>query len=203
VEDTPPLDPRFERTTKLVTEAVLALMEEHGPEGVTHQRVAERAGVGRATVYRHWPTSWDLIRSAVEPLFLMNGVNRSSARDTLIELAERICDLLDGPLSRAFWSLISQAERNPAARALLDSRIALAAKVIGSQFDDAARTHLPLQTVQAVLLGPLFYERFVVGRIVSRDKIPAIVDMLLATDAAGQEDTDGTQFAESYRGLVE
>jgi DNA-binding transcriptional regulator YbjK len=38
------LDPRFERTTERVTEAVLALLEEAGPEAVIHQRVAESAG---------------------------------------------------------------------------------------------------------------------------------------------------------------
>jgi hypothetical protein len=27
--------------------------DEEGPAGITHQRVAERAGAGRATVYRH------------------------------------------------------------------------------------------------------------------------------------------------------
>jgi hypothetical protein len=150
-----------------------------------------------------------MIRSAVEPHFFVNELNRScTARDTLIHLAESICDLLEGPLSQAFWSLISQAERNEDARALLDSRIALATRVLASELNrpghGATRHDMPLQTVQAVLLGPLFYERFVVGRIVSRDKIPAIVDMLLATDAAReQEDVDMTRPAESHRGLAE
>jgi len=42
--------------------AAAAILEEEGPTGVTHQRVAERAGVGRATAYRHWPQPVDLFK---------------------------------------------------------------------------------------------------------------------------------------------
>jgi AcrR family transcriptional regulator len=36
-----------------------------GPAAVTHQRVARRAGVGRATVYRHWPRADQLLLDAM------------------------------------------------------------------------------------------------------------------------------------------
>jgi AcrR family transcriptional regulator len=35
--------------------AARTLLIEEGPAAVTHQRVAQQAGVGRATAYRHWP----------------------------------------------------------------------------------------------------------------------------------------------------
>jgi AcrR family transcriptional regulator len=37
------------------------LLVGEGPGAVTHQRVAQQAGVGRATGYRHWPQPEQLL----------------------------------------------------------------------------------------------------------------------------------------------
>lgn len=58
-------DARVVRTRALVQDAVLDLFEREGAGALTHQRVAERAGVGRATVYRHWPHPIDLVFEAL------------------------------------------------------------------------------------------------------------------------------------------
>jgi AcrR family transcriptional regulator len=50
----PSPDPRSLRSREAILVAARHLLLHHGPSGVTHQRVAEQAGVGRATVYRHW-----------------------------------------------------------------------------------------------------------------------------------------------------
>ena len=53
------------RTRALVQDAVRDLFEREGAGALTHQRVAERAGVSRATVYRHWPQPVDLVVEAL------------------------------------------------------------------------------------------------------------------------------------------
>jgi AcrR family transcriptional regulator len=58
-------DARVVRTRALVQEAVHDLFDREGAGALTHQRVAERAGVSRATVYRHWPQSIDLVIEAL------------------------------------------------------------------------------------------------------------------------------------------
>jgi AcrR family transcriptional regulator len=45
--------------------AARQLLAGEGPGAVTHQRVAQEAGVGRATVYRHWPRSEQLVIDAM------------------------------------------------------------------------------------------------------------------------------------------
>jgi AcrR family transcriptional regulator len=49
-----PPDPRTVRSREAILAAARHLLLHHGPAAVTHQRVAEQAGIGRATVYRHW-----------------------------------------------------------------------------------------------------------------------------------------------------
>jgi AcrR family transcriptional regulator len=44
---------------------VLESFVEDGYDGMTVDRVAERAGVGRATVYRRWPSKADLLVDAI------------------------------------------------------------------------------------------------------------------------------------------
>ena len=58
-------DARVVRTSALVRDAVRDLFEREGAGALTHQRVAERAGVSRATVYRHWPRPVDLVVEAL------------------------------------------------------------------------------------------------------------------------------------------
>jgi AcrR family transcriptional regulator len=60
-----PLDPRMARSRKAMLDAARDLLLREGPAGVTHQRVAQQAGVGRATAYRHWPRTDQLLLDAM------------------------------------------------------------------------------------------------------------------------------------------
>jgi AcrR family transcriptional regulator len=51
---------RQERTRERIVEAAMALHQEIGPSRTTISAVAERAGVQRLTVYRHFPSDSDL-----------------------------------------------------------------------------------------------------------------------------------------------
>lgn len=52
---------RKEQTRARIVEATVALHQELGPAATTISAVAERAGVQRLTVYRHFPTERDLL----------------------------------------------------------------------------------------------------------------------------------------------
>ncbi len=49
------------RTRERIVEAAVALHQEIGPSATTISGIAERAGVQRLTVYRHFPTEKDLL----------------------------------------------------------------------------------------------------------------------------------------------
>jgi AcrR family transcriptional regulator len=56
-------DPRVRRTRELLQNALLELIQEEGFDNVTVQRITTRAGVNRATFYKHYEDKWDLLRS--------------------------------------------------------------------------------------------------------------------------------------------
>ena len=60
--------PRTERSKTAILDATLALLAEQGVGGLTVDAVAARAGVGKATVYRHWASRADLIVDSISSL---------------------------------------------------------------------------------------------------------------------------------------
>src|SRR5215472_3964049 len=81
--------PRSEQADRAIIEAALDLFAESGPEGLCIERVAARAGVGKATIYRRWPGKEDLLLDALAaltvPLPAPKGV---SVREDLAALVD-------------------------------------------------------------------------------------------------------------------
>lgn len=60
-------DPRPAITRRLVLQTTLRLIAEQGFEGTTIELIAERSGVSRSTIYRHWPDPTLLYLEAFDP----------------------------------------------------------------------------------------------------------------------------------------
>jgi len=61
-------DPRIERSRQVILQAVLDELGEAGYGALAIESVARRAGVGKATIYRHWPDKIALIADAFKLL---------------------------------------------------------------------------------------------------------------------------------------
>jgi len=61
--------PRDPQTDERIIEAAAELMRQRGFERMTVDDVAAQAGVGKATVYRRWPSKDDLAVAAMERLY--------------------------------------------------------------------------------------------------------------------------------------
>src|SRR5260221_14424504 len=91
----PATDPRATRSREAILAAAFDLLAREGPGAITHQRVAQQAGVGRATVYRHWAAPEDLLRdvlfSAELPFFATPALPlRPWLRAELRQLADEL-----------------------------------------------------------------------------------------------------------------
>lgn len=84
-------DPRAEHSRAQALQAARALLAEEGWEAATHLRVAERSGLGRATVYRHWPDPVALRRDALsEEALVFHTVPTGDLRADLVAELEAI-----------------------------------------------------------------------------------------------------------------
>lgn len=107
------MNPQVQRTHQLMLDAAGDLLAANGPEAVTHLRVAEVAGVSRATVYRHWPERADI---------LLDLLRRSadghpsppppdlSITDRVSALLRAFADTLNGDGGRILAAMVGLAE---------------------------------------------------------------------------------------------
>jgi len=179
-------DPRVQRTRAAVLDATIELMAEGGPEAITHQTVARRARVGRATLYRHWPQAEDLVFEALAEIVSRWTFSSSDdlARAIIDEIDRRRTELNQPLVRMAFTAVISRAPRDPAAAALRDRLVGaiadgLRASVKAATQRGELRPGLDPDVLTAQLMGPMVWRSFVMGKNVTRAYIERIVNAAL------------------------
>ncbi len=183
------VDPRVVRTRLAVLEAATMLLRTEGPGAVTHARVAEAAGVGRATVYRHWPDQGELLHDAVAAKAdeFPRPPAELSSRDRLAFVLERMrARLNDDDKAVQFATLIGRAMWDPALKKALLQVSGRGRSIIDGVLRDAIdRGELAPETdvevVREGLIGSLFVRRFLSDRPLNRAYLDRVIDNALAS----------------------
>jgi len=180
------VDPRVERSRRVILTAALDLLGELGYGGLTVEAVAARAGVGKSTVYRHWPGKLELVEDAIRNLKapLVPGAG-GPARDRVVDLLTQMA----AQLAASTWSsclpaIIEAAERDPEVlaihRRLCDERRQvlvdlLAEGAAAGEFDGGP----DLVQLAEYLVGPILSRRLLLREPFDPAGVPALVDRLL------------------------
>jgi AcrR family transcriptional regulator len=108
-----PADPDIERR---VLAAALTVYGEVGWAGFTLDRVARRAPVGKAALYRRWPSKEDLLLAALEHLAEPpgEGADSTDLRGCLIGIAQQVIDMFAGPKALVLPRVLIEAPQYPA-----------------------------------------------------------------------------------------
>ncbi len=111
--------PRDPETDERITQAAAQLLLQRGFDRTTVDDVAARAGVGKATVYRRWPSKEDLAVAAMETLYSaeMPEPDTGSIRTDLAESYRSVLVFVNTPEGAAFL-------RTSIAESVRDDRIA-------------------------------------------------------------------------------
>jgi len=107
--------PRSEQAEHAIIDAALDLFAESGPEGLCIEKVAARAGVGKATIYRRWPGKEDLLLAALAALKApLPEPKGESVRDDLAALLDAIrSESVDPRRVRQFALLLGEGAQYP------------------------------------------------------------------------------------------
>ena len=107
--------PRSEQAGQAIIDAALSLFAESGPDGLCMEKVAARAGVGKATIYRRWHNKEDLLLDAMAALKApLPEPAGQSVRDDLVELLGVLCqDAADPRRAREFALLLGEGAKYP------------------------------------------------------------------------------------------
>jgi len=110
-------DPRSIRTRSKVMDAAWSLLNEVGFDGVTVDRVCDRSGVARSTLYRHWRSMPELLRDAfADQASRQPPAGPAVGLDALTAYARAFAVGLTDQWGRAAMSLAASAAGDPAQR---------------------------------------------------------------------------------------
>ena len=175
--------PRSERARVAVLHAVDDLLVEVGYAAMTMKGIAERAGVGRQTVYRWWSTKAEILfeASVIDAAGELAPDPRETTAEDLTAYLEAVSRFLTvSAAGAAYRALLGEAQHDPAVARLLAATDLLGDSARPVIERAIRRGDLPAQTDldQAVarLVGPLFF------RIVSGYQGQSLSPRRLATD---------------------
>lgn len=186
------VDPRVERSRRVIRAAALAELAEVGYGAMTVESIARRAGVGKATVYRHWSGKLDVVSSALsaakdEMRLPAGGPVRERVLASLTWVAAYLADL---DRSGAVPALVSASVYDESVREFhhrfsAERRARLIA-LLAEGFEsgelvapgDGGATP-DLELVAEALVGPIFYERLMTPTPFDPARVGEIVDLVL------------------------
>ena len=181
--------PRSARAHRAILDAAIDLFAEQGYQAMSIEVIAARAGVGKTTVYRRWPSKEDLIVDAIDELILeVHPPDTGSLRDDLIELLVQLQGALTTSRAGAVFPRMAAevAAGSPLGRKYLDRvvgpRLGMLEGVLRRGIE---RGELPqdvdVDVVRSMLIGPLITWKLI-GRLQrrgARARAERIVDTVL------------------------
>jgi AcrR family transcriptional regulator len=175
----------------VILAAALDLLAEVGCGGMTMEAVAARAGVGKSTVYRHWPGKLELVEDAIRTLrTLVVSPTGGSVRDRLTALLMQVArGMADSAWSSCLPAIIDAAERDPE---VLDIHRRLARErrqiIIDLLAEGVSTGEVPdgvdLCVLAECLVGPILMRRLLLHEAFDPAAVPALVDQVLPRPGA-------------------
>jgi AcrR family transcriptional regulator len=179
---------RSARVKAAVIASVVDELAEFGYAGVTFERIAARAGVHKATVYRRWPTKEKLVVDALR-VQLSHAIpmpNTGSVREDLRVLNHAVVVYITSPQGEGLLrALVSQATLHPEivaiGRMYWSERFSLVGGVIRRGIE---RGELPAGTdtdfLLETIIGPLYLRLLVTAQPLTTEFVDRVVDWAIA-----------------------
>lgn len=162
-------DPRVERSRRIVIDTTLALLVQRGLDHLTMETIADRSGVSKATIYRHWACLDDVLEDAIgnvsrrADVSVIDGTVEARIEHAMVRLIAHFQDPETLPAYEALLQLSRRATRfakvrNDVRRRLTGPLTRIVEKAIRQEQlqSDAAPNE-----IVGEILGPLIYRALV------------------------------------------
>lgn len=177
--------PRSEVAHQAILDATLELLTEVGFSALTVEGVAQRAGVGKATIYRRWPSKLPLVVDAFRELPAFTDVDTGTlAGDLKAMLTEYLRSFLATPLVTVYPSLAAERRHNPELGELLDPLLRDRRRPLGAALRRAVERgelarDLDLDLASDLIVGPIAVRLFFTGGKVGPRMVGPMVELAL------------------------
>ena len=188
---------RSDRARKAILAAALELSRDPGFEATSVEAIARRAGVGKQTIYRWWPSKGAVVLEALNDqagatlAFPDTGDVVADLRTQLGDVAKFLSGVGGGP----FAGLIGAAQSDPALtesvlETIINPRLAACRKRLeAARRDGQLRTDVDLEEVIELLYGPLYYRLLIRTRPITEDQPAAVLALAFGGLTPSRPDT--------------
>jgi AcrR family transcriptional regulator len=186
--------PREARIDAAIRAAALELMADLGVGDLRVDDVADRAGVGKAAIYRRHASKDELVTAAVSSLVSEIRIpDTGSTREDLIVLMREAVALYRDPLRAGVMpGLVGEMHRRPdLARAVRDGFLDARRRALRTVLDRGVargdlRADLDVELALDVLGGPLFYRLLITGGPIDDAPAVGVADLIVRGFAPGK-----------------
>ena len=101
-----------------IMDAVYALLQKKSVRDLTMEEIAKRAGVGKPTLYKWWPTKATLVLAMLRERMAPNLAMATdvSGEESLRHRARQLIEVFNGPFGKIVAGLIAEGQSEPAIR---------------------------------------------------------------------------------------
>ncbi len=184
------VDPRISRTRGVVLDATATLIGEVGFGRTSIEAIAERSGVARSTIYRHWPNRPDLLVEAIRSTVALEPSSETGdLRHDLSELLGGLADRLGSPQTGPIMlSLIAEARRDPQMASVFTrfalERFGLIRSILERAIERGElKAEMDSEQMTEDLVAPLFFRAFIRSALLDRDSVDDHIDRWIAVYA--------------------
>ncbi|MFE7358384.1 TetR/AcrR family transcriptional regulator [Streptomyces sp. NPDC057543] len=175
--------------TEAIMRTTLELGQEVGYAKLSIEAVAARAGAGKHTIYRRWPSKGALF---LDSLLSMNepGLDYPDTGDVVADLRKQIhaaVDLLGGPpLGPLYQALVVEAQHDPQVAAALNERFITpqadktVARLKAARDQGQLSPDFDLDLAMAILSGPLYFQFLIAREPLTHDYVDRVIEALFA-----------------------
>jgi TetR/AcrR family transcriptional regulator, regulator of autoinduction and epiphytic fitness len=183
------IDPRIERSRKVILAAALEELGEIGYGGFTIESVAARAGVGKSTIYRHWPDKLSLITDAFQTFHedTLPDVESGSPRERVARVLGHVAEVVaSSTFSSCIPALIDAAERDESLRKFYirfqkEARQPLIKVIADGMADSSFPARVDPEMAAFALLGAIFFCRLMTSKRFDPKNVEDLIDTVLGT----------------------
>jgi AcrR family transcriptional regulator len=177
--------PRSEPKRQAILDATLALLDSRGFTGVSVDRIAEYAGVGKATIYRWWPNkaavTMEAVLSIVDPA--TPRPQTGSARQDLATHLRYMIRLFRGASTGPMIaSVLAEAQHDRQLAAEVDARVQAPRRAAAKRILEEGiargelRADLDCDAALDAIYGPLYYRFLVTHQPMSSRYADVVLD---------------------------
>jgi len=172
-----------------VFSATMAEVGEHGLRGASMERIAQRAGTGKASLYRRWPNvralSLDVFLTLISRNAPVELPNTGTLRGDLYQSIRDFCQALEGPLHIVLRELLAESAHDPSLISEFKERYGLQQEleVVAVLQRAMARGEIPTRPITPMILelpaAVVVHKLLMEGTVLNEDQSAQLIDEII------------------------